>query len=729
MDYFGNFITAWRDDRQGNNDIWAQYYRADGTVLGGNYRVNTDQTTTTQSFPNVTMDGINIYYTWTDDRSGSFDIWARITEYGAPAIVVSPTAFQFTAQLGGSNPSAQSLLINNTGYGILNWTATDNQTWLTVTPTSGTAPDTASISVNIAGLAYGEHTGRITIADAAGKDSSRTVVVTLNITAPTLKITPGSVTVETRLGVPPPDDKYFMIENSGSGTINWTITGKPNWLGLSQVAGTAPSAIDLEFLTDSLPGTGNYTANLSIVSAQAVNSPQQFKVNLQHTTDVPIIAVDPDTLHFAFAANAATIPTSELVIYNAGAETIDWNIVADAIWVTISSEDGLGDAVVNIGITPGILEIGEHYTTLAINDPNAYNSPKTVTVHASVAAPPPSICTEPTEIEVITRAGAAVVDTIDAVIKNCGAAGMSWTATANQPWLFITPSSGGDSTEVMVIVDPTALGLGSYSGQITFVSAQASNSPYVLSTNVTVLPVDTLSLSSANTFPGSPTDLQFSLRSYLPVDSLAIAVAFDDAALRVDSVTAAGRAIGKLGFNIVPSQTLGLTEIAIATDDHIAALPAGSGPIANVYMTVSNNAVEGEYVVNSTATVSDSTRFSFPAHTQSGSVAVGAATPVYPVESPIIPTEFVLEQNYPNPFNATTSIPYGLAASGEVDVEVLNILGQRVRSIYAGYQRVGRYYATWDGSDDSGKEQGTGIYFVRLRAGGQSLISKIVLLK
>ncbi len=729
MDYFGNFITAWRDDRQGNNDIWAQYYRADCTVLGGNYRVNTDLTTGTQSFPNVTMDGINIYYTWTDDRNGSFDIWARITEYGAPAIVISPTAFQFSAQLGGSNPALQNLLINNTGYGILNWTATDNQSWLTVTPSSGTAPDTATVAVNIAGLPFGEHSGRITIADAAGRDSSRTIVVTLNITAPTLKLTPGSVTVETRLGVPPPDDKYFMIENSGSGTINWTITGKPNWLGLSQSAGTAPSAVDLEFFTDSLPGTGNYTANLSITSAQAVNSPQQFVVNLQHTTDVPIISVDPDTVHFSFAANAETIPTSELVIYNSGAETIDWNIVADATWVTISNDDGLGDAVVNIGISPGILEIGDHYTTLSIIDPNAYNSPKAVTVHASVAAPPPTLCAIPQMITALTREGVATVDTLNLVVQNCGAAGLNWSATTNQSWLTVSPSNGGDSSEIMVIVDPTALVLGNHTAQVTFTSNEAANSPFVLPLSLTVMPVDTLSLSYANAFPGSTTEMQFSLRSYLPVDSLAIAVAFDDAALRVDSVTAAGRALGKLGFSIVSSQSLGMTEIAIATDDYSSAIPAGNGPIANIYLTVDGSASEGEYPITSTALVTDSTHFAFPAHTIGGSIAVGPATPVYPVESPIIPTEFVLEQNYPNPFNATTYIPYALASSGEVTLEVLNILGQKVKSIHSGYQFVGKYFATWDGLDDSGKEQGTGIYFVRLRAAGHSLITKIVLLK
>ncbi|MGB5105458.1 MAG: FlgD immunoglobulin-like domain containing protein [Candidatus Zixiibacteriota bacterium] len=729
MDYFGNFITAWRDDRQGNNDIFAQYFKADGNILGGNYRVNTDATTSTQSFPNVTMDGINIYYTWTDDRNGSFDVFARITEYGAPAIVISPNSFQFNAQLGGSNPASQSLLINNTGYGILNWTATDNQAWLSVTPTSGAAPTTAIVSVNIAGLAYGEYSGRITIADATGKDSSRTAVVALTITAPTLKITPGSVSVETQLGTPPPDDKYFMIENSGSGTVDWTITGKPNWLGLSQLSGAAPSAIDLIFYPDSLPGTGDYTANLSITSPQAVNSPQQFTVNLSHSTDVPMISVDPDTVHFSFAANASTIATQELVIFNTGAGTIDWLIAADAIWVTIDTEDGFGDAVVNIGIQPGILTKGEHYTTLSISDPNAYNSPKNLTVHASVTPPPPAICTSPLILNAISRSGIADFDTIDVIINNCGADGLNWTAVANQPWLSINPANGGDSTTAQVIVDATSLAAGEYTGQLTITSAQAGNSPFLLPITLNVVPVDTLSLSSGNAIPGSATEMEIALHNFVPVDSMAIALQFDDAALRVDSVTAAGRAMGKLDFSIISSQTLGATEVAIESQNESLAIPVGAGPIAYVYLTVQDSAIEGECTISPSATVCDSTLMTFAAHSLGGSIAVGAATPVYPVDSPVLPSEYKLEQNFPNPFNISTAIPYSLANSGEVSLEILNILGQQVKTIFSGNQRVGSYYATWDGDDNFGRTLGTGIYFVRLQAGGISLVSKLVLLK
>src|SRR5690606_18823364 len=103
-----------------------------------------------------------------------------------------------------------------------------------------------------------------------------------------------------------------------------------------------------------------------------------------------------------------------------------------------------------------------------------------------------------------------------------------------------------------------------------------------------------------------------------------------------------------------------------------------------------------------------------------GSAAITSSTPVYPVESPIIPTDFTLGPNYPNPFNAATIIPYTLSKSSSVGLRVLNILGQQVKTIFTGEQRIGGYYATWDGDTDTGETLPTGIYFVRLQADGQS---------
>jgi len=57
---------------------------------------------------------------------------------GTAAIGASPTSLSFTAQQGGGNPAAQTVSISNTGGGTLNWSASDNAAWLTLTPASDT---------------------------------------------------------------------------------------------------------------------------------------------------------------------------------------------------------------------------------------------------------------------------------------------------------------------------------------------------------------------------------------------------------------------------------------------------------------------------------------------------------------------------------------------------------------------------------------------------------------
>jgi hypothetical protein len=99
----------------------------------------------------------------------------------SPTIGVSPSSFSFTATAGGANPAGQSLSISNTGGGTVNWTASSNQTWLSVSPTSGTAPSTATVSVNITGLAAGTYNGAITISATGATNTPLSVPVTLTV--------------------------------------------------------------------------------------------------------------------------------------------------------------------------------------------------------------------------------------------------------------------------------------------------------------------------------------------------------------------------------------------------------------------------------------------------------------------------------------------------------------------------------------------------------------------
>ena len=98
-----------------------------------------------------------------------------------PSISLSPTSLSFSGQQGGANPASQSLSITNTGGESLTWNASSNQTWLTVAPSSGTAPSTPTVSVSTSGLSANSYTGTITVAANGASNSPQPVPVTLTV--------------------------------------------------------------------------------------------------------------------------------------------------------------------------------------------------------------------------------------------------------------------------------------------------------------------------------------------------------------------------------------------------------------------------------------------------------------------------------------------------------------------------------------------------------------------
>lgn len=86
--------------------------------------------------------------------------------------------------------------------------------------------------------------------------------------------------------------------------------------------------------------------------------------------------------------------------------------------------------------------------------------------------------------------------------------------------------------------------------------------------------------------------------------------------------------------------------------------------------------------------------------------------------------------NYPNPFNPTTTISFSLVQTSQfVTLEVFNIKGQKVKTLYKGIAEEGKHSVTWEGKDTNGKSVGTGIYFYKLKTGKKEISRKMLLLK
>ena len=120
-----------------------------------------------------------------------------------------------------------------------------------------------------------------------------------------------------------------------------------------------------------------------------------------------------------------------------------------------------------------------------------------------------------------------------------------------------------------------------------------------------------------------------------------------------------------------------------------------------------------------------------------GLVAVAMVSGNGDVSSPIIssvaamlPTTYTLSQNFPNPFNPTTSISFGLPASGYVKLAVYNILGREVRTLVSSPMEAGSYQTEWNSTDNIGRKISSGIYFYRLIVDNKVISTKkMIMLK
>jgi hypothetical protein len=92
--------------------------------------------------------------------------------------------------------------------------------------------------------------------------------------------------------------------------------------------------------------------------------------------------------------------------------------------------------------------------------------------------------------------------------------------------------------------------------------------------------------------------------------------------------------------------------------------------------------------------------------------------------SPGVINQFNLTNLYPNPFNPVLNIDFEISQTGWVKVNIADITGSMVKTVYEGYEGVGKHHISWDSY-----KLPSGTYFVTLEFENSSLTKKVVLLK
>jgi len=239
-----------------------------------------------------------------------------------PAINRSPTTLSPSCTQG-SNAASQTFTVSNSGGGTLSYSISDNVSWLSCSPTSGTSTgeaDTITVTYSTSSLSAGTYNGTITISDPNASNNPQTIAVTLTVSPPPPTITrsPSTLSPSCNQGSNAASQN-FTVQNTGGGTLSYAISDNVTWLSCSPTSGTSTGEADTITVTYSTSGlsAGTYNGTITISDPNATNNPQTVAVTL--TVNSSKLTV---------AENFTSMP-SWSSSYNAGwGSAASWSIVS-----------------------------------------------------------------------------------------------------------------------------------------------------------------------------------------------------------------------------------------------------------------------------------------------------------------------------------------------------------------------------------------------------------------
>ncbi|MEJ5351504.1 MAG: T9SS type A sorting domain-containing protein [Melioribacteraceae bacterium] len=91
--------------------------------------------------------------------------------------------------------------------------------------------------------------------------------------------------------------------------------------------------------------------------------------------------------------------------------------------------------------------------------------------------------------------------------------------------------------------------------------------------------------------------------------------------------------------------------------------------------------------------------------------------------------EYKLYQNYPNPFNPTTQIKFSLAEKCNVEINIYDIRGRLIKTLFKGELNAGYHNIEWNSTNNLGYNVASGVYFYQLKTEKYNVIKKMLLIR
>ncbi|MFB0515107.1 MAG: hypothetical protein ACETWG_00700, partial [Candidatus Neomarinimicrobiota bacterium] len=285
---------------------------------------------------------------WVAGTAGDYNIYGNY--FSVPATLAAfGIVHDFGTVTQGSNPDTNtySFLVENSGYGTLNVTVSEDASWLAVSPTGFSLGRHGWLWVNVtattSGLAAGSYSETIIVNSDDGVASGAVTVTVSGAGAPVLAISSGSITHDFGSVVegnnPSPNTYSFTIQNIGEGTLDGTVSESAAWLSLSSTSfslGAGATKIITVTATTSGLTTGDYSETISVAS-NGGNASGAATVTVT-AAQAPVLAISSGNITHDFGSvvegNNPSPNTYSFTIQNIGEGTLDGTVSESAAWLS-----------------------------------------------------------------------------------------------------------------------------------------------------------------------------------------------------------------------------------------------------------------------------------------------------------------------------------------------------------------------------------------------------------
>jgi hypothetical protein len=410
---------------------------------------------TSSGFPSSTFDASNY---WVD----VVYMPAQSMPGAPPALVVGTTSLSFLAGVGLANPPAQSVSIYNQGTSSVSWTASSNASWLVVTPSSGTLPQTLSISVNTSGLAAGNYTGTVTVTASGAANSPQTISVSLSVT------------------------NFLLATNfANQGAQGWVVSP----LGLASNWSVVNGAMQFSGGGNSQIYAGNsswtdYAVNVPFELTGLQDWPGGIRGRVNPATGAGYMAwVYPalsEVILYKASGWSINSGLTELGSATAAFDTANYHnlkLVFSGTQVQVQYDGKTIISVSDSTYASGLIVLEGLNQTIKFGN---------VVATSATIANTGTITSGTNSMSFATDFGLNPAPQTAQVTAGGGGV-LAWTAVSNAPWLVASPTGGNSPSTLQVSVTSAALAAGSYSGTVTVFSLGATNLSQTINVSLSVV--------------------------------------------------------------------------------------------------------------------------------------------------------------------------------------------------------------------------------------------------